>query len=193
MDKTVNEVIGQINEEVEKEQVVSKGGFYISRYEVGKEGSNILVSKKGANIWNNIQQIETKSIAKTFVDNDNVKSALLSGIQWDMTMEFINRIPLRRDGLGEDDYDVTKINDNRHIAGDIAVAGKNEADKVCNIYDLEGNAYEYVAEKNTYSTEKPFIRRGGYYNKSNPASYRDNNLNGIASQNTTFRVALYVQ
>ena len=35
--KTEDEAIGEINEEAEREAVTSKGGFYISRYEAGKE------------------------------------------------------------------------------------------------------------------------------------------------------------
>ena len=94
--KTKDEAIGLINEEAERDAVVSKGGFYISRYEAGNEGLDKLISKNGATVWNYIaveDDGETKgckTIAKTFIDNDNVKSALCSGIQWDMTMAFVN-------------------------------------------------------------------------------------------------------
>ena len=85
------------NESAEREAVLSKGGFYISRYEAGKEGTDTLVSKAGATVWNSIPQADCKTEAKKFINNDNVKSALCSGIQWDMTMTFVNG---KKDGAG---------------------------------------------------------------------------------------------
>jgi hypothetical protein len=65
----------------------------------------------------------------------------------------------KKDGNGNI-YDVRTNNQTRHKGSDIGVelAGKSIADKVQNIYDLEGNCYEYVAEKN--NTSSPFVLRG---------------------------------
>ncbi len=200
-EKTLDEAIGEINENAERRQVCSKRGFYISRYEAGKETVNEvdkLVSKKGANIWVKILQKNTteencKTISKTFINNENVQSALISGIQWDMTMAFITRNPLRKDGNGNDDYNVTVKNSTRHVGGNgVAIAGNNKADKVCNIYDLEGNAREYVAEKNTYDTYSPFVHRGGHYDVGYSASNRSYDT-GSAYINTSFRFVLYIK
>ncbi len=176
----------------EETAVRNAKGFYISRYEAGKEGTDRLVSKKGANVWVDILQETTKSTAKTmFKSNTHVKSGLISGIQWDMTMAFISSKP-RVDGTNKT-YDVTKTDSSRHVGGSrVTIAGNNEADKVCNIYDLEGNAYEYVAEKNTYDTSLPFVVRGGGYSTSNSASNRSR-YNGSASSSGSFRLALYVE
>ena len=174
----------------EEEAVRSAKGFFISRYEAGKKGTGTLVSKKGAIVWTDIPQADAKTTSKTmFTDNSNVKSALISGIQWDMTMDFING---KMDGMGKT-YDVTNVDNSRHIGSSVAIAGNNEADKVCNIYDLEGNAQEYVAEKNTYYPYGPIVSRGGTYNISNfPASLRNRSM-GSAESYTSFRLTLYVQ
>ena len=74
----------------EKQAVLSAGGFYIARYEAGKEG-DVVVSKNGAPGWASISQADCKEKSKTFVNNSYVKSALISGIQWDVTMAFVNR------------------------------------------------------------------------------------------------------
>ncbi len=179
----------------EETAVRNAKGFYISRYEAGKEGNNALVSKKGATVWTNISQVIAKATAKTmFTNNEHVKSGLLSGIQWDMTMKFIASKP-RTDGKGNE-YDVTKAvnsgESNRHIGGSVTKSGNNEADKVCNIYDLEGNAYEYVAEKNTYNRDYPFIDRGGLCSSTYPASYRSYD-NGGYYASRSFRLVLYVK
>ena len=144
------------NEVAERTAVANAGGFYVSRYEAGKEGTNTLVSKKGATIWNETQQIDCKKTAKTFINNTNVKSALCSGIQWDIIMGFVDG---KLDGTNNI-FDVTTYSDTRHAAS-TTTAGQNEADRVCNIFDLEGNYLEYVSEKNTYETGNSFVHRGG--------------------------------
>ena len=172
------------NENAEKDAVLQFGGFYISRYEAGRE-EDMLVSKKGATIWNMISQTNCKTTAKTFIDNQYVKSALCSGIQWDKTMDFIDG---KLDGSGNNTFDVTTYNANRHT-GEGVLAGQNEADKVCNIYDLEGNYLEYTAEKNYYNDLS--VHRGGIYNDTQPASHRGT-FSGTALLAISFRIVLYV-
>ena len=178
-----------INEETEKEAVLNSGGFYISRYEAGKEGESTLISKKGATVWNNISHEDSKRTAKTFINNENVKSALCSGIQWDVTMSFITE--------NDKEYDVTISDNNRHT-GVLAASGTNLSDKVCNIYDLEGNCREFVAEKTSYHNDgRIFVDRGGegikddstvdYNSASNRGAYF-----GRESGWKTFRFVLYV-
>ena len=197
--KTEDEVIGEINENAEREAIVGEGkagGFYISRYEAGKETTtNKLISRKGATVWNYIaveDDGETKgckTVAKEFVNNNNVKSALCSGIQWDMTMAFVNR---KQDGSSDTDktYNVTQSKKSRH-KGSEATSGHNVADRVCNIFDLEGNYPEYVAEKNSSYDASPFVNRGGTYYNSSSASGRYYDY-GHASIDISFRFTLYV-
>lgn len=180
---------GKTEGEVEKEMVVKAGGFYIGRYEAGKEGTDTLVCKKGATVWNNIAQVEAKEKAKMFINNTHVKSGLITGIQWDVTMKFING---KLDGKGNT-YNVEIYSSSRHT-GSLLTAGQNEADKVCNIYDLEGNGCEYIAEKNTYDTNLPFVNRGGYCSTihTTPTSRRGQS-NGNAVSGDVYRYVLYVQ
>ena len=181
------------NENAERSAVTSKGGFYISRYEAGKETSgdtNTLVSKSGATVWNSISQADCKTTAKTFINNANVKSALCSGIQWDMTMAFVNG---KQDGSSDADktYNVTTYKSSRHT-GSRTTSGQNPADRVCNIFDLEGNCYEYVAEKNSYLANGPFVIRGSNYFNTRSASYRYYD-GGAANSYFCFRFVLYVK
>ena len=143
------------NETAERNAVLKYNGFYIARYEAGDENSNV-VSKQNARTYINETQESFKTIGKTMYgeSSTNVKSAMCSGIQWDMVMKFVDG---KTDGNGNT-YDVRTVNSTRHANGDTNT-GKNVADKVQNIYDLEGNCYEYVAEKN--NTSFPFVLRGG--------------------------------
>ena len=182
----------EYNEEAEKQAVMRAKGFFVSRFEAGNDGSGNLISKKGATVYNNISQEDSKTKAKSFINNDNVKSALCSGIQWDVIMNFVNK---KEDGQGNT-FDVTTSNSDRHT-GSLANSGQNEADKVCNIYDLEGNSIEFVAEKTSYTTsggeQYIFLDRGGTYvfENSRPSSFRRSD-DGDNDQNISFRFVLYV-
>ena len=176
------------NEKAERDAVSKYNGFYIARYEAGKDGSNV-VSKQNAVVYTDATQTNFKSIGKTMYGDSStyVKSAMCSGIQWDMVMKFVNG---KKDG-NRNTYDVRTYNLTRHT-GDKTEAGKNVADKVQNIYDLEGNCFEYVAEKN--NTSYPFVDRGGRYDYDSygRASVRASS-DDDASNRATFRPALYVE
>ena len=175
------------NENAERTAVLKYNGFYIGRYEAGKDTDNItVVSKQSATIWTNIKQVDSETTAKTMYNNNTVKSALCSGIQWDMVMHFVDK---KNDVIGKV-FDVRVYDSTRHT-GNVEDSGKNNNDKVQNIYDLEGNYLEWVAEKN--NTSDPFIRRGGFYVKDSnySASRRGSNV-GIDYSNFTFRPALYI-
>ena len=180
-------VVGVGGEESKETEIVKNaGGFYIGRYEAGAEGGILqkdedgetyswtettkLVCKKGETVYNWISQPDIKTKAKTFINNNNVKSGLITGIQWDMTLAFIDG---KIDGKGQI-YDIKKASQSRHINILAAPSGTNEADRVCNIYDLEGNLMECTAERvveNASQTNDPAHRGGDHWNVR-PASFR---------------------
>ncbi len=172
------------NEAAEREAVVNAGGFYIARFEAGKEGTDTLVSKKNMPLWTDVTQQDAKSISKTMYNNDSVKSALCSGIQWDMVMHFVDQ---KNDGMGKI-FDVRVHDSTRHIGSKVET-GENNNDKVQNIYDLEGNCYEWVAEKN--NSHLPLVGRGGNYDSNNDKASKRGGGDG-ARNHTTFRAVLYV-
>ena len=176
--------ISGTEEEKEKYLVTNKGGFYISRYEAGDgsatslssrtQDSGItgeLVSKKNAYIYNYIKPTEAQEKAKTFEvkDSTKVKSGLITGIQWDMVMKFVNG---KIDGNGKDKFDATIYSPTRHL-DTLMQSGQNEADKVCNIYDLEGNCYEITAELCHVGDDPYFVERGGTYKYTSYGAYTD--------------------
>lgn len=179
----------EYNEEAERQAVLNAGGFFVSRFEAGNDNSGNLISKKGVTVYNNISQEESKTKAKSFRNNDNVKSALCSGIQWDVIMNFVNG---KKDGK-ENSFDVTTSNANRHT-GSLATSGQNDFDKVCNIYDLEGNCWEYVAEKNTYYVDSntSAVARGGSNDYEQCASQRTAREVETGENDGSFRFVLYV-
>ena len=187
---TDEEQIGLINEEAERNAVTKYNGFYIARYEAGKDtDGTTVISKQDVTVYTDKTQTGFKGIAKTMYTGSVVKSAMCSGIQWDMVMKFVDG---KNDAKGNT-YNVRAYDANRHNGSSTGVtgSGKNEYDKVQNIYDLEGNCYEYVAEKNDGSRE--FVLRGGNYSKdSNYRASKRTSYNDDANIGKTFRPALYI-
>ena len=203
--------------EVEKmyKSVKDNGGFYIGRYEAGKDGTDVVV-KKNQTVYNNIKwgnsmTDETGGAvekARNFITNGQteqgnattVKSTLCYGVQWDAVMRWM------KDEPNIDDPSKKYVQDSTGMGWYYGVSGNSEhktgidlvgtngviKNKVKNIYDMAGNIDEWTME--AYYT---FFRvsRGGYYNISGsrrPASYRGNNYPNYSSSGLGFRPTLYL-
>ena len=80
----------------------------------------------------------------------------------------------RMDGTGKTKFDIKTAVAARHDSSGYKESGNNISDLVCNIYDLEGNYREWTSEANGGIYR---VFRGGYYNGSTSASYRNNEGN----------------
>ena len=174
--------IGRLNEKAESTAVVNAGGFYISRYEMAKDEDENLVSKKGtvAEFSESIDNL--KSISKNFsTSSPNLKSALCSGIQWDVVMDLVKE---------KTGFDVNVVHDEFYTNGK-QPAGTNPENKFFNIYDLEGNRLEYTSEQISSSI---YIERGGsrIYPESYPASARLTGQEIMDGYGDSFRLVLYI-
>ena len=178
----------------EKETVLNAKGFFVGRYEAvdeyateerTAEKDGLLAVKKDKFVYTYITPNDMKEKSKSFINNDKVKSALISGVQWDVVMGVIDG---KKDEEGNV-FDVETALDIRHTQF-FEKSGQNETDKVYNIYDLEGNYIEIVAEKNNWASTSPYIRRGGSADGVYEASYRM--TKAPTASRSTFRIVLYV-
>ncbi|WP_455935229.1 hypothetical protein [Haemophilus sp.] len=176
----------QTNEIAEKTAVIKYNGFYIGRYETGIEDEKV-VSRKSAKVCDYRTQEELKQLAKTMYNENNVKSAMCSGIQWDILMKFVDG---KNDGMGNK-YNVREGSTKRHRETSVEKTGNNLNDKVRNLYDLEGNCYEYVAEKNN-STNSYIARGGTFYTTAYSRASERPGGEGKGYQDTSFRATLYI-
>ena len=117
------------------------GGFYISRYEIGKE-NNYPVSKQGAIVWTDITQEEAIKLSEQMYNNEIVNSSLINGYAYDTVIQWIK------------DSNITIIQNDIEI-NDNYYAGRKDYN---HIYDLFDNILELTLEKN-YDT---VITRGMY-------------------------------
>ena len=179
--------------------VKRNGGFYIGRYEAGKEGGSVVV-KKGADVYNYVawskngtmnEETSTENttdgaieLARNFAKNKypTVTSTLCYGIQWDVALKWIDPdyTEFAKDSSGKGYYD----------ASFPTTTGYHEEKK---IYDLAGNVYEWTME--SYDAYDRVLRGGSCYDSgsSSPASYR---LFSYTSNDYNepfgFRVTLYL-
>ena len=189
-------------------------GFYIGRYEAGKDSSGNVAVKKGITVYNNVSWSKNNTmneeneiagteenpdgaieLARNFdaVNNyDSVTSTLCYGVQWDAILTWIEieNKEVIQDSTGKGNYN-EEANTNPW-KGMVTLTGASEDYKLNNIYDLAGNVYEWTME--SYENVGR-IRRGGSYNtigNTYPISNRDSRDLSFNLGTDGFRVALYL-
>ena len=190
---TAEAFLSQLEDDFEEmaRSVAKYKGFYVSRYEIGegassKQGQTVL-NAESANTWYGLYNV-CRNVADSVVH-----SHMIWGSQYDQIMKFAKEKE-RRDGTGAV-FDVFTASAVRQKA-DPMNAGTNPADKVCNIYDLEGNYREWTAQ--AYSSSIRVNRGGVYYSASSGRFFPAGYLVGGSPTNTSTstwyscRATLYV-
>ena len=197
------------------------GGFYIGRFETGKDEEGNVVIRKGVTPYNNVPWSSTRSMTEdeaidgkengaieqaryfdTLKGYTSVTSTLCYGVQWDAALNYIDPKYITNAEIGapncsEDSYVRDSSGHGNYSDSDSTnnpgQTGAKEEYNIKNIYDLAGNVYEWTME--SYYTSNR-VSRGGYYFSSgsnSPSSYRDSSGNpSDAYANYSFRVTLYL-
>ena len=197
--------------------VKANGGFYIGRYEAGKDTNGKVVVQKEANVYNNIpwsstgkmQESETATtggaveLSRNFAKENNyktVQSTLIYGVQWDVVMNWMKDIENSSATSTDKKYIIDSTGmgwykgvsgNSEHKTGIDLNGGKNQVKK---IYDLAGNVYEWTMESCDASGR---VGRGGSYYSAgsrSPASNRDNGGNpSYSGVDVGFRPTLFLK
>ena len=142
--------------------VAKNGGFYISRYEVGeggnsKKGQKVLTAYDPANITEDDNYLGANTWYGLYntIKNSGANKQMIWGCQYDQVIKFIGE-PAQ---VGHSDRKLTITK---------ALSGQNEQDCMNNIYDLEGNHYEWTAEAAATSAR---AARGSYYYRASDGNF----------------------
>ena len=182
---TINEAKNMYN------SVKTNGGFYIGRYEAGKEGTDTLVIKKNATVYNNI--IWGNSITDEkggAVEKARGmypgKSTLCYGVQWDAVMRWISKDSNLSQYLTNSEERGNYNTSNRIPTGSV------EKYQMKKIYDMAGNVMEWTME--AFINYSRVCRGGNYYYTGSdyPVTNRGYGYPRESNNHLGFRVALYV-
>ena len=191
--------------------VKNNKGFYIGRFEAGKDSAGNVVVKKGADVYNNVpwgnsmNDIEGTSqtggkvgavkLAKEFATTNKyqgVTSTLCYGIQWDATMQFMDSNYING-SCAEDSYVRNSEGRGHCNASSPTATGSKPEYAEKNIYDMAGNVMEWTME--AYTTIYR-VYRGSIYTSigkdCSPSSRSRVNPDDFGRGYIGFRVALYL-
>lgn len=149
------------------EKINKYKGFYIARYETSykekEDKAQSIANVKSASVideniktWYKFYKIQNK-----FIDNDNIKSDMISGMQYDLMMNWISKTGT----------DVNSESNREAVRNRTQKTGNNEyTDILNNIHDLYGCNYEWTLE----SSEGEYrVERGGNFDLSKPPSIKN--------------------
>ena len=193
------EIVAQIK--AEKTSVAKYGGYYIGRYEVGKNGDTAVV-KYNQTPYASITWSTAYGLAKKIITNSEATSYLCSSYAWDTAVNFIQNNSTAKNYATS----IEGFNGNwnpqavKDPSGNvIKPAGTSQqlntglTTQFCNIFDMGGNEAEFTTELNPGTSETVVLRGGGYYYGRGPAGYRWDNDSGSATITYGFRATLFLK
>ena len=167
------EIVAQIK--AEKASVAQYGGYYIGRYEVGKNGDTAVV-KYNQTPYASITWSTAYGLAKKIITNSEATSYLCSSYAWDTAVNFIQNNSTAKNYATS----IEGFNGNwnpqavKDPSGNvIKPAGTSQqlntglTTQFCNIFDMGGNEAEFTTELNP-GTSETVVLRGGVYNDDIP-------------------------
>ena len=190
------EIVAQIK--AEKTSVAKYGGYYIGRYEVGKNGDTAVV-KYNQTPYAEITWSTAYGLAKKIITNSEVNSYLCSSYAWDTAVNFIQNNSTAKNYATS----IEGFNGNwnsqevKDPSGNvIKPAGTSQqlntglTTQFCNIFDMGGNEAEFTTELNPGTSETVVLRGGAYSYYDGPAGYRWDYRSGA---NDGFRATLFLK
>lgn len=192
------EIVAQIK--AEKASVAQYGGYYIGRYEVGRN-SDTAVVKYNQTPYASITWSTAYGLAKKIITNSEVNSYLCSSYAWDTAVNFIQNNSTAKNYATS----IEGFNGNwnpqavKDPSGNvIKPAGTSQqlntglTTQFCNIFDMGGNEAEFTTELNP-GTSETVVLRGGYNDCNGPAGYRWDDGSGGAGIGYGFRATLFLK
>ena len=230
----------------EKMQIEKYGGFYIGRYEAGtsnlksskidfskgydrSENTNFcakyiisgkITSKAGEIPYYNADYETAQTMTQKMYNNNYVKSGLVTGTMWDVTLDYIksqdSKIDLTNTQWGNysdtsltnckgrymtvnlingTTSDIENNNDGTKHYGIMTTASSEDVKKN-NICDMAGNLWEWTEEVAYDMSNNYYMVRGGGFNDAHAsysACFRIYNHINTVSNNMGFRPVLYIK
>ena len=190
------EIVAQIN--AEKESIKKYGGYYIGRYEVGKDNKTAVI-KAEQEPYVNIKWSKAYELAKGIGGGEGATTYLCSSYSWDTAINFIQNTTGKNYATSIIGFNGNwKSQEVKDSSGKV-IKPVNTAQRLntglttalCNIYDMGGNVGEFTTELNPGMCETVVLRGGNA--DDGPAGYRWDNYSGDAVSAFGFRATLFLK
>lgn len=190
------EIVAQIN--AEKESIKKYGGYYIGRYEVGKDNKTAVI-KAEQEPYVNIKWSKAYELAKGIGGGEGATTYLCSSYSWDTAINFIQNTTGKNYATSIIGFNGNwKSQEVKDSSGKV-IKPVNTAQRLntglttalCNIYDMGGNVGEFTTELNPGTSETVVLRGGDY--GDGPAGYRWDLNSGRAGSYYGFRATLFLK
>ena len=190
------EIVAQIN--AEKESIKKYGGYYIGRYEVGKDNKTAVI-KAEQEPYVNIKWSKAYELAKGIGGGEGATTYLCSSYSWDTAINFIQNTTGKNYATSIIGFNGNwKSQEVKDSSGKV-IKPVNTAQRLntglttalCNIYDMGGNVGEFTTELNPGTSETVVLRGGNYI--VSPAGYRWDHGSGLAYSYYGFRATLFLK
>ncbi len=191
------EIVAQIN--AEKESIKKYGGYYIGRYEVGKDNKTAVI-KAEQEPYVNIKWSKAYELAKGIGGGEGATTYLCSSYSWDTAINFIQNTTGKNYATSIIGFNGNwKSQEVKDSSGKV-IKPVNTAQRLntglttalCNIYDMGGNVGEFTTELNP-GTSGTVVLRGGSNYDNHPAGYRWDISSGTAVSIYGFRATLFLK
>ena len=191
------EIVAQIN--AEKESIKKYGGYYIGRYEVGKDNKTAVI-KAEQEPYVNIKWSKAYELAKGIGGGEGATTYLCSSYSWDTAINFIQNTTGKNYATSIIGFNGNwKSQEVKDSSGKV-IKPVNTAQRLntglttalCNIYDMGGNVGEFTTELNP-GTSETVVLRGGFDYYDSPAGYRWDFGSGDADSVYGFRATLFLK
>ena len=191
------EIVAQIN--AEKESIKKYGGYYIGRYEVGKDNKTAVI-KAEQEPYVNIKWSKAYELAKGIGGGEGATTYLCSSYSWDTAINFIQNTTGKNYATSIIGFNGNwKSQEVKDSSGKV-IKPVNTAQRLntglttalCNIYDMGGNVGEFTTELNP-GTSETVVVRGGVNVNNGPAGHRWDSISGRANSDSGFRATLFLK
>lgn len=191
------EIVAQIN--AEKESIKKYGGYYIGRYEVGKDNKTAVI-KAEQEPYVNIKWSKAYELTKGIGGGEGATTYLCSSYSWDTAINFIQNTTGKNYATSIIGFNGNwKSQEVKDSSGKV-IKPVNTAQRLntglttalCNIYDMGGNVGEFTTELNP-GTSETVVLRGGNNLDYNPAGFRWDHGSGSAVSVSGFRATLFLK
>ena len=176
----------------------SSHGYYIGRYEARDKNAktertdlssmtNQVICTAENYVYNYVTQPQAAALSKGMYTGTPFESDLINSYAWDTAILFLQTF-----GINSKYSIQSSLNSILANQGTNELTDTSKQDKICNVYDMASNCWEWSTETSSYSPY-PCTGRGGYFNDSSIyTSSRGYYLTTSSDSGRCFRPILYL-